>query len=753
MPNIPEYILILKTQFEAENQAFKKVHRLIDLSEAVIKFHTVVIIANFMESIKNNLKSGEDILSVRAILSQGLKTPSLGIWAFFTEKIHPLIPKEDLFWEDFPEYFEKTLKKASLQIIPFRNSYAHGSTPDDRECLEDIKKIYPHLETILKAGIIDKNVVQIGNLLPGTKRSQEVLLKKEDRSLVLSPLLVYRETEKGIEVRQTHNDAKGSISKKSSTNTDSSSEVSTRILKISKENPLAGDATVPKRFFYFNDLRSEKKISLLNYEASEHIRDAELKKVFDEVFPLKSWEKKSVSPFKSRIEELTENFKGRRLELKQLESFFRDKNRGHFFIWGGPGIGKSTLVARALHLSRASQEKGGSTEEESFTVGKDIHFIEYFIRRGTDHARTTTYLKYMSEELERVQSMGIPSGVGQDEMGEKYFEKLRTLSEYLEEKNKKLVLFIDGLDEADDGFLRYLPLESYKQILIVLSTRELPVSREIYLRILENKEEITLNGLGSDVIRALLYDVVDKYAIQKDYIDGILLKSQGNPLYLRLLLNSLAEKEKKVNDISSLPKGVYDFYQEILDRLNNSRSGADIDDVLFLFTLTKDYLSADTISHFTGIKRNKVDIILSDIREILIENPFTEDIEDFQLFHESLREFFKEKYPKQLIELRDSQLFPKLRDWKVEYTLFKKDKSDPYTIRYILSYTVSHFLDSEDTLPEAESLVLSKDYLEKQLDVLQFYTIPLRDAGMALSQIVFELGGKSGTSKPLSEIF
>ena len=191
--------------------------------------------------------------------------------------------------------------------------------------------------------------------------------------------------------------------------------------------------------------------------------------------------------------------------------------------------------------------------------------------------------------------MGIPTGVGQDEMGEKYFEKLRTISEKLEEKNKKLVLFIDGLDEADDGFLRYLPMEGYKQILVVLSTRELPITREIYLRILENKEEITLHGLGTDVIRALLYDVVDKYEIQKEYIDGILTKSEGNPLYLKLLLNSLAEKEKKLNDISALPKGVYDFYQEILDGLNKSRSGADIDDVLYLLTISKEYLSADTI--------------------------------------------------------------------------------------------------------------------------------------------------------------
>ena len=87
MPQIPEYIQTLQTQFEAETQPFKKVHRLIDLSEAVIKFHTVVILSNFMESMTKTMQSQEDIATARGILAQGLKTPSLGIWAFFTEKI------------------------------------------------------------------------------------------------------------------------------------------------------------------------------------------------------------------------------------------------------------------------------------------------------------------------------------------------------------------------------------------------------------------------------------------------------------------------------------------------------------------------------------------------------------------------------------------------------------------------------------------------------------------------------------------
>ena len=141
-------------------------------------------------------------------------------------KIFPLIPGEDLFWEDFPGYFEKTLKKASAEIIPFRNSYAHGSTPDDKECLADIQKILPHLDKILKGGIVDRFDLRVGEVIKGTRVSWIVSLEKEGRSLVLSPLLVYRDSEKGVVVRQAHHDTMGGntgerSTKKSSANLDS----------------------------------------------------------------------------------------------------------------------------------------------------------------------------------------------------------------------------------------------------------------------------------------------------------------------------------------------------------------------------------------------------------------------------------------------------------------------------------------------------------------------------------------------------
>ena len=55
----------------AETQPFRKVHRMIDLFESIIKTHTVVIMSEY---VRHNKLSD----TAKGLLSQGLRTPSLG---------------------------------------------------------------------------------------------------------------------------------------------------------------------------------------------------------------------------------------------------------------------------------------------------------------------------------------------------------------------------------------------------------------------------------------------------------------------------------------------------------------------------------------------------------------------------------------------------------------------------------------------------------------------------------------------------
>ncbi|MCA9460249.1 MAG: hypothetical protein KC550_06900, partial [Nanoarchaeota archaeon] len=138
-----------KIRFQEELDPIKKTFRLVLLCEELIKFHTVVVVQNYLHSSQINSEG-------KAYLGKGLKRPSLSIWAFFTEMIHPLIKKENLFWKDFPEYFNEILKHNTLELIRFRNRIHHGTTPTEKSCIEDIDKYYPIVLKIESAGIIGR---------------------------------------------------------------------------------------------------------------------------------------------------------------------------------------------------------------------------------------------------------------------------------------------------------------------------------------------------------------------------------------------------------------------------------------------------------------------------------------------------------------------------------------------------------------------------------------------------------------------
>ncbi len=70
------HIAHLVQLFQSETQPFRKVHRLIDLFETIIKTHTVVILSEY---VRHNTLSE----SAKGLLSQGLRTPSLGTWQLF----------------------------------------------------------------------------------------------------------------------------------------------------------------------------------------------------------------------------------------------------------------------------------------------------------------------------------------------------------------------------------------------------------------------------------------------------------------------------------------------------------------------------------------------------------------------------------------------------------------------------------------------------------------------------------------------
>ena len=141
------HLSALYTLYQSETQSFRKVHRMIDLFESIIKTHTVVILSSYVQH--NTLSD-----TAKGLLAQGLRTPSLGTWQLFSRVLFDELQKENYQWmiPGFQEAFsslDKALNNDKTNVIAFRNGYAHGATPSDKQCEDDIKKFEPFLNQLM----------------------------------------------------------------------------------------------------------------------------------------------------------------------------------------------------------------------------------------------------------------------------------------------------------------------------------------------------------------------------------------------------------------------------------------------------------------------------------------------------------------------------------------------------------------------------------------------------------------------------
>ena len=732
MKQIPEFLQNLYNDTEKETRPFSRIFAFINLSEAVIKFYTVVTVQNFLETEEGNPSLEEG----KAVLGKGLARPSLGLWAFFTERITGLIPKDKFFWENFPEFFEKDLKPATAILVNLRNKYHHGAVPSNEECSKDLSIAELYLRKILFEGLIGEDRIIIGDVIQGAKAKQVFLERADGRRIELSPLL--------------------------------HSELSPKSKK--------------EELYYFNDAKKWDKgtINTMSYDVGEHVSNKEIFNEFRKSFPIPDWEKTKVSRFANRIAELTENFQGRTTELSKIKTFLTESNQGFFFIWGGPGIGKSALIARSLVLVRAGLEEKTQVGETGFDLGtKDIIVLEYFIRRATITEKEDTFYSMLGEDLEGIFKTGISMGNNLQEKKEKWRARLEKIQRKLngsenigededseeDEKpkpaskkktseysfvGKKLILCIDGLDEGEEGILRSIPRGSdlYSNILFVLGGRDVTQTRTLFTTLdADKKAEIILHGLSETDIRAIMLKVGNSDNLPSEYIAKLLKVSEGNPLYLKMISDSIERGERQAGDLDNLPAGVDNLYDGIYERFSKLKDSEILFKILYFFTFAKDFLSVDVVAYFLHLEYFRAEFLVGEIREVLWKDPQRDEIDFLQLFHESLRDYLRKKYERERFGIQKI-ILDGLQGWKD----LCEEGIDPRTARYILQYGVTHLLE-EGEQKQAEKFVLDPEFVKYQVEYLNFYTVSLDDAVKVLDAIVEELGGKPGTTRPLEEVF
>jgi tetratricopeptide (TPR) repeat protein len=645
------HLSALHRLYLSETQPFRKVHRMIDLFESLLKMHTVVILSEYVQY--NRLSE-----AAKGLLAQGLRTPSLGTWQLFSRVLFDELDKEDYLWlaasfaADF-RTLDKALNQEKTNVISFRNGYAHGATPTDDSCTTDIRRFEPFLEKLLQTPWLRDTATEV--------RNGKVFLTASGGDLSLHPVLLYRPEALGPSLA------------------------------------------------YFNDLKNER-VGLLNYPLGKHYREKNFYFEFLEHLPLHEWRKSGNSEFNQRIEELTETFKGRTRERSALRSFVQQHHKGYFSVQGNPGIGKSALVAQFFKDLRAD-------------IGlRQVQVVEYFIRRGTQQAQAEYMLGYLIRRTDELFPAGREvraEGQSALDLQSQLFAKWRQWGD--QASGQRLLILIDGLDEGvENRLVDYLPRENFNNILFIYGSRpgghrsidelwtQLPVEHHVRLE---------LEGLGLDDIRALIYEVANKYEVPREspWVEAVQSRSKGNPLYLKLLCDALEQGSIRLNDIRALPDKIDEYYRAILNRYANDPDGDALLAGLYTFAAAKDYLTLTHIGLINRLGSATLHRIGSTLKEVLYKSPQTEDVLDYQLFHESFREYLEREKRYEIFDA-SRRIIAFCTEWPKH--------SDSWEQRYTLEHYADHLADGEsredtDTLLQ---LIYDKAYLSEQKRVLKGFS-------------------------------
>lgn len=316
------------------------------------------------------------------------------------------------------------------------------------------------------------------------------------------------------------------------------------------------------------------------------------------------------------IREDTRTFVGRTYALDALEQFVRTHDRGYFLVRGGPGQGKTalscSLITRWESVHHLVNRSGGRAD-----LRLAMRSLIAQIRGGrvADAESIDGLAKVLEESLPRAVKEGRPA-----------------------------VIVIDALDElpADAAETPWLPAEALPpNVYFVVTARAGAHLDQLRQRLFCVPHQIyDLGPLTLAEMHGMLSPL--KIGITNSELERIAEASQGNPLYVRAVVDEL--KRNPSYPMKALPVSIEGFFRNATAGMT-SGNGV-LRDVLALLSVARMPLSVRELSGLTGIGQRDVDE--SGIRPVL---SFLLDLDGrYTFYHARFHEFVtKTLYEEELV--------------------------------------------------------------------------------------------------------
>ncbi|MEH2328403.1 NACHT domain protein [Nostoc sp.] len=340
--------------------------------------------------------------------------------------------------------------------------------------------------------------------------------------------------------------------------------------------------------------------------------------------------------FKALIEEKTKAFCGRQFVFKEFDDFLEKHTKGYFTVIGDAGMGKSAIAAQSVSKYKAicyfNILAEGRNKPDKFLQSIRKQLINRYQLQNEENADFATLLTKVSAKF--------VSG-------------------------ERLIIVVDALDEVEEtsaaGNILDLPKHLPEGIYFLLTRRPYALNKKSLLTEGVLQEELDLTAKKyedfnrSDIREYISFCISDdselKNRLQKwiqsrsltgqEFIEQLVVKSENNFMYLRYVLQDIAQEVYKDLTIDKLPQGLQDYYQQHWMRMDMDKAPQELM-VIILFILVRLTTSPtfNLIAEIAEVEEHQVEKVLDKWVEYLrkweIEGQMC-----YSIYHTSFLDFLK----------------------------------------------------------------------------------------------------------------
>jgi DNA polymerase III delta prime subunit len=733
---LPTPIAFVLDEFFREGNAFVALWRMVDAAEIITRFFAITVLSDILRQKREFPEPVQDALTDK------LERPTFGAWKELLAIAIDNLPKErgqpQCFVSELPSFVrDKWLPalgsgedKPEEKLIALRNLIAHAGRLPDEKAQELLNAHRQRFESLAKELSFFANY----NLIACPKEGQIVWLKglpdadgtfpNYDRPLSFDPehgrVYLVHEGE-GLDLFPLH--------------------AFTDILQWREERydfESLGEVA-PQIYFRLSERGYLECIPFSNRAVVSYLGE-DAYRCFREIFQLEEWrarrrqraEAQGIQKlWDEQVRELTEVFVGREEHIRQVKDAIKRTSKGVLWISGKPGVGKSALMAELMRDY----------------IGQTQHYIviPYFFRSGQAGCSTMDFLATALKRLEAKLKRTIEPA---PHLPDRQKQLVEALEEVVSKTSKKVLFLVDGLDEIyrqEREFLN-VPFMTIRERIVWVCAGRSEGDLEEVLRS-RGAEWVFPEGLprlDEQATRAMLIEHLGrlKYALfERDegernrFIEAVADKSEGLPLYVRMVIEDLKAERLTVWDEDKLPEGLVAYYERLLERLRVSDVGTVLTPLFCLLAWAKEAVTERTMNfllqthHLAGTPRwgELFRRAFEHGHLMLQQRPTPENEAGWTIYHHSFRQHLLESGT--VIDNREwaqERWLKVCEDWKVLAS------QEPSLHRCILRHYTEHLREAKRW---DELFALARDDEFRQAQAQAFPAdpdLPLRTVQAAL---------------------